>query len=132
MTELHAGSYVVMDTNHGDLIPGSFDVAMHVHATVTSRRGGNAVLDSGRKAVSSDAAMPAVAGGQIATRFVAEEHMGIRLPGDSTLRRGDRVLVVAGYAPTTVNLYGVLFVSSGGMVVDAWPIRARHGTADAM
>jgi D-serine deaminase-like pyridoxal phosphate-dependent protein len=132
MTELHAGSYVVMDTNHGDLIPGSFEVAMHVHATVINRRGDNAVLDSGRKAVSSDMAMPAVAGGRIATRFVAEEHMGIRLPADSTLAREDRVLVVAGYAPTTVNLYGVLFVSSRGMVVDAWPIRARHGTADAM
>jgi D-serine deaminase-like pyridoxal phosphate-dependent protein len=132
MTELHAGSYVVMDTNHSDLIPGSFEVAMHVHATVINRRGANAVLDSGRKAVSSDMAMPAVAGGQIATRFVAEEHMGIRLPAGSSLSRGDRVLVVAGYAPTTVNLYGVLFVSSGGMVVDAWPIRARHGTADAM
>jgi D-serine deaminase-like pyridoxal phosphate-dependent protein len=105
---------------------------MHVHATVINRRGDNAVLDSGRKAVSSDAAMPAVAGSQIATRFVAEEHMGIRLPAEATLARGDRVLVVAGYAPTTVNLYGVLFVSSRGMVVDAWPIRARHGTADAM
>src|SRR5689334_21374588 len=49
MTELHAGSYVVMDVNHGDLIPGSFEVAMHVHATVIDRRGDNAVLDSGRK-----------------------------------------------------------------------------------
>lgn len=81
---------------------------------------------------SADAGLPAVAGGQIATRFVSEEHMGIRLPADSSLRRGDRVLVVAGYAPTTVNLHGVLFVGSGGVVVDVWPIRARHGTADAM
>jgi D-serine deaminase-like pyridoxal phosphate-dependent protein len=132
MTELHAGSYVVMDTNHTDLIPGSFEVAMHVHATVINRRGDNAVLDSGRKAVSSDMALPAVAGGQIATRFVAEEHLGIRLPAGAALGRGDRVLVVAGYAPTTVNLYGVMFVSSRGIVVDAWPIRARHGTADTM
>lgn len=132
MTELHAGSYVVMDTNHSELIPGSFEVAMHVHATVINRRGENAVLDCGRKAVSSDMAPPAVAGGQMATRFVAEEHLGVRLPAGSPMRRGDRVLVVAGYAPTTVNLYGVMCVSSGGMVVDAWPIRARHGTADAM
>jgi D-serine deaminase-like pyridoxal phosphate-dependent protein len=132
MTELHAGSYVVMDTSHTDLIPGSFEVAMHVHATVINRCGDNAVLDCGRKAVSSDMALPAVAGGQAATRFVAEEHLGIRLPAGSTLSRGDRVLVVAGYAPTTVNLYGVMFVSSRGIVVDAWPIRARHGTADTM
>jgi D-serine deaminase-like pyridoxal phosphate-dependent protein len=77
-------------------------------------------------------AMPAVAGGEITTRFIAEEHLGIRAPAAGMLHVGDRVQVIAGYAPTTVNLHGVIYVSSAGTVVDAWPVRARHGTADAM
>jgi D-serine deaminase-like pyridoxal phosphate-dependent protein len=134
MTELHAGSYAVMDTSHQALAPGSFQVAMHVYATVISRYGVDAVVDSGRKAVSPDAAMPAVDvdGDTIVTRFIAEEHLGLRLPVDSPLRIGDRVRVIAGYAPTTVNLHGVMYVASAGTVTDVWPIRARHGTADAI
>jgi D-serine deaminase-like pyridoxal phosphate-dependent protein len=132
MTELHAGSYVVMDTSHAALIPGVFEPAMHVLATVISTRGTEAVLDCGRKAVSPDMAMPAVAGGEVTTRFIAEEHLGIRAPAAGMLHVGDRVQVIAGYAPTTVNLHGVIYVSSAGTVVDAWPVRARHGTADAM
>ncbi len=132
MTELHAGSYTLMDTAHMALVPGTFQVAMHVHATVISRYREQAVLDSGRKAVSSDTTPPAVDADGVVTRFVAEEHLGIGLPADSALKVGDRVRVIAGYAPTTVNLHGVMYVASGGNVIDVWPVRARHGTADAM
>ncbi len=131
MTELHAGSYALMDTSHQELIPGFFEPALHVMATVISVHGAEAVLDAGRKAVSSEGAMPAPADASLTTRFIAEEHLGISAPA-GTLTIGDRVPVIPGYAPTTVNLHGVAYVSSGGTVVDVWPVRARHGTADAM
>jgi D-serine deaminase-like pyridoxal phosphate-dependent protein len=131
MTELHAGTYVLMDTSHEALIPGVFQPAMHVLATVISVHGSEAVLDSGRKAVSADMAMPAPADPSLTTRFIAEEHLGIRAPA-GVLRIGDRAPVIAGYAPTTVNLHGVVYASSGGTIVDVWPVRARHGTADVM
>jgi D-serine deaminase-like pyridoxal phosphate-dependent protein len=131
MTELHAGSYVLMDTSHEELIPGFFKPALHIMATVISVHGTEAVLDSGRKAVSAEGAMPAPADPTLTTRFIAEEHLGISAP-EGTLSSGDRVPVIPGYAPTTVNLHGVAYVSSGGTVVDVWPVRARHGTADAM
>ena len=131
MTELHAGSYALMDTSHEALIPGVFVPALHVMATVVSVHGTEAVVDSGRKAVSADQGMPTAADPAITTRFIAEEHLGISAP-PGLLRIGDRVPVIAGYAPTTVNLHGVVYVSSGGTVVDVWPVRARHGTADAM
>lgn len=130
-TELHAGSYVLMDTSHEALIPGMFEPAMHVMATVVSVHRTEAVLDSGRKAVSADQGMPAAADSAITTRFIAEEHLGVSAPA-GRLSIGDRVPVIAGYAPTTVNLHGVVYVTSGGIVKDAWPVRARHGTADAM
>jgi D-serine deaminase-like pyridoxal phosphate-dependent protein len=131
MTELHAGTYALMDTSHEALIPGAFRPALHVMATVVSVHGTEAVLDSGRKAVSADLAMPAPADPAITTRFIAEEHLGVSAPA-GMLRVGDRVPVIAGYAPTTVNLHGVVYVSSAGGVIDIWPVRARHGTADAM
>ena len=131
MTELHAGTYALMDTSHEALIPGVFQTAMYVLATVISVHGTEAVLDSGRKAVSADMAMPAPADPSVTTRFIAEEHLGISAPAGA-LRVGDRIPVIAGYAPTTVNLHGVVYVSSGGTIVDVWPVRARHGTADVM
>jgi D-serine deaminase-like pyridoxal phosphate-dependent protein len=129
MTELHAGTYALMDTSHEELIPGVFRPALHVMATVISVHGTEAVLDSGRKAISADHAMPAAADPAITTRFIAEEHLGIAAPA-GMLSVGQRVPVIAGYAPTTVNLHGVAYVTSAGSVIDVWPVRARHGTAD--
>lgn len=130
MTELHAGSYVVMDASHELLIPGRFATAMHVLGTVISRHGTEAVLDTGRKAVSPDAAMPKVALDGVETRFIAEEHLGISVPPDLPLRIGDKVKVIGGYAPTTVNLHGRFLVVKDDTVIDVWQIRARHSTPE--
>jgi D-serine deaminase-like pyridoxal phosphate-dependent protein len=50
ITEVQAGSYVLLDRFHGDLVPGGFEVAMTVLGTVISRHGNTVVLDCGRKA----------------------------------------------------------------------------------
>jgi hypothetical protein len=33
--------------------------------------------------------------------------------------------VIAGYGPTTVNLYDVFHVVEGGVVTDIWPVTPR-------
>ena len=53
LTELQAGSYVVMDAFHAQLVPG-FPAALTVLATVISRQGSRVVLDAGRKAIGSE------------------------------------------------------------------------------
>src|SRR5258708_32951849 len=53
LTELQAGSYVVMEAFHAELVPG-FPLALTVLGTVISRRGHRAGLDSGRKTVGSE------------------------------------------------------------------------------
>jgi D-serine deaminase-like pyridoxal phosphate-dependent protein len=38
---------------------------------------------------------------------------------------GDRLEVISGYGPTTVNLHDVYYVVEHDVVVDVWPVRAR-------
>ena len=131
VTELQAGSYVFMDAFHGSLIPG-FDVALTVLATVMGRHGDRVILDAGRKGVGIDLMLPSPVGIEATTAFVDEEHTGIDVPESSPLRYGDTVELMAGYGPTTVNLYGRYHVIEGGVVTDIWPVMARHGSDTAV
>lgn len=38
---------------------------------------------------------------------------------------GDKLEVVSGYGPTTVNLHDVYYVVENDVVVDVWPIYTR-------
>ena len=131
VTELQAGSYVFMDAFHGSLIPG-FDVALTVLATVMGRHGDRIILDAGRKGVGIDLMLPSPVGIEATTAFVDEEHTGIDVPESSPLRYGDTVELMAGYGPTTVNLYGRYHVIEGGVVTDIWPVMARYGSDTAV
>jgi D-serine deaminase-like pyridoxal phosphate-dependent protein len=131
VTELQAGSYVFMDAFHGSLIPG-FDVALTVLATVMGRHGDRVILDAGRKGVGIDLVLPSPVGIEATTAFVDEEHTGIDVPESSPLGYGDTVELMAGYGPTTVNLYGRYHVIEGGVVTDIWPVMARYGSDTAV
>ena len=134
ITEIHAGSYIFTDAFHRNLVPG-FEVALTVLSTVISRAGDLAVLDCGRKSIGIDRTLPEVVNGEGAIRFehgehfIHEEHTGLELAPGSTLDIGDRVELMPGYAPTTVNFYDVYFVVADDKVVDVWPILARYGAA---
>ncbi len=136
ITEIHAGSYIFTDAFHRNLVAG-FDVALTVLATVISRSGDTAVLDCGRKSIGIDRTLPEVVGGAAEIRFehgehfIHEEHTGVKLAPGSTLAVGDRVELMPGYAPTTVNFYDVYHVVEGDTVVDIWPILGRYGSATA-
>jgi D-serine deaminase-like pyridoxal phosphate-dependent protein len=126
ITEVQAGSYALMDRFHGDLVPGGFEIAMTVLGTVISRQGNTIILDSGRKSVGIDFAMPPLAAYPDAdVRFFAEEHCLVDFPGPPPLDIGDRAEVIAGYGPTTVNLYDVYHVVENDVVTDIWPVIPR-------
>ncbi len=124
VTEIQAGSYIFMDAFHSTLMPG-FAIALTVAATVLSRHGDFIVLDAGRKAIGADLTMPRLAGHDGTLLYLNEEHAGCTIAEDSPLRVGDTVELVTGYGPTTVNMYEVYHVVSGGTVVDVWPVPAR-------
>ncbi len=124
LTELQAGSYVVMDAFHAQLVPG-FPVALTVLATVISRQGNRAVLDSGRKTVGSELGLPRLKDVPATTASIAEEHLLVDVEPGYPLRVGDRVEVISGYGPTTVNLHDVYYVVEKDVVTDVWPVRTR-------
>jgi D-serine deaminase-like pyridoxal phosphate-dependent protein len=126
ITEVQAGSYALMDCFHGNLVPGGFEVALTVAATVVSRQGNTVVLDSGRKSVGIDFVLPPLVAypeGEI--RYYAEEHALFDFPGPPPVDVGDQVEIMAGYGPTTVNLYDVFHVVENGLVSDVWPVVPR-------
>ena len=126
ITEVQAGSYALMDCFHGNLVPGGFEVAMTVLGTVISRQGNTVVLDCGRKSVGIDFVTPPLAAyPEAEIRYYAEEHCLADFPGTPPLDLGDRAEVIAGYGPTTVNLYDVFHVLENDVVTDIWPVTPR-------
>jgi D-serine deaminase-like pyridoxal phosphate-dependent protein len=124
--EVQAGSYTLMDSMHGALVPGGFEVAMTVAGTVISRQGNTVVLDCGRKSVGIDFVTPPVVshpGGEV--RYYAEEHCLVDFPGPPPLDLGDVAEVMGGYGPTTVNLHDAFHVIEDGVVTDIWPVSPR-------
>lgn len=127
VTEVQAGSYALMDATRLALI-SEFVPALTVLATVVSRQGTTLVLDAGKKTVGVDFTLPRIAGQppeQAVPRGASEEHLLYDVTPECPLAVGDRVEVIPGYAPTTVNLHDAFHVVQDGVVVDIWPVLAR-------
>jgi D-serine deaminase-like pyridoxal phosphate-dependent protein len=135
VTELQAGSYVFMDAFHGNLVPG-FDVSLTVLSTVMARHGRTVILDAGRKSIGIDFVLPPIAGYDYVARYYAEEHALFDVDDRLTADMGDRVHLISGYAPTTVNLHDAIFGYRGTEVAEVWPVFPRgaghHGLLNAL
>jgi D-serine deaminase-like pyridoxal phosphate-dependent protein len=131
MTEIQAGTYVVMDNFHGKMVPG-FEHSLTIQATVISRQSGKVIVDAGNKSVADPADVTIVGHDHEVFRF-DEEHGIFTAPGGSSLVVGDAVALVPGYSPSTVNWYDAYHVVHDDVVVDIWPIIPRgpghHGLA---
>lgn len=126
ITEVQAGSYVLMDTAYARLgLP--FQMAFSVLGTVLSRPRPNlCVADCGHKACTEDHGNPAVKGIEGASvLFLSDEHATIVLPPDSPLAPGDRIELWPSHIDPTINLHDVIFAVEGEEVVEIWPIAAR-------
>lgn len=126
ITEVQAGSYVLMDTAYATLdIP--FEMAFTIRGTVLSRpRPEQCATDIGLKACAVDHGNPSVKdvdGAQLL--FLSDEHATIALPADSPIAIGDTIDLWPSHIDPTINLHDVLYAVEGGEVVDVWPIMAR-------
>src|SRR5215469_9610483 len=131
LTEIQAGTYVVMDNFHGRMVPG-FEHSLTIQATVISRQSGQVIVDAGNKSVADPADVTIVGHDLKVVRF-DEEHGIFEAARGSCLRVGDAVALVPGYSPSTVNWYDAYHVVRDEVVVDIWPIIPRgpghHGLA---
>ena len=126
ITEIQAGSYVLMDTDYGRLdVP--FEQAFWAVGTIISRPDAErCVVDAGHKAMTKDHGLPTVRGLEGATVVsLNDEHATISIPADAKLAVGDRVLLRPSHTDPTMNLHDVVYAVEGEKVVDVWPIVAR-------
>src|SRR6516162_3018175 len=131
LTEIQAGTYVVMDNFHGKMVPG-FEHSLTIQATVISRQSGKVIVDAGNKSV-ADPADVTIIGHDLKVIRSDEEHGIFAAPEGSSLRTGDSVSLVPGYSPSTVNCYDAFHIVQDDVVVDIWPVIPRgpghHGLA---
>ena len=123
VTEIQAGSYVVMDNFHGRMVP-DFEHALTIATTVISRPHGRLIVDAGSKSVDTDGGATLIGTDLEDLRF-DEEH-GV-FTGDAEVRFpvGASLRMVPGYAPSTVNMHDVYYVAEDDLVVDVWPVFPR-------
>jgi D-serine deaminase-like pyridoxal phosphate-dependent protein len=126
ITEIQAGSYVLMDSDYGRLdLP--FEQAFWVLGTAISRPiPTRCVADCGHKATTKDHGLPLVHGIEgAAVTALNDEHATIAIPEDCELQVGDRVFLTPSHTDPTINLHDVIYAIDGERVVGVWPIAAR-------
>ena len=126
VTEIQAGSYVLMDTAYAKLdIP--FEHAFWVLGTIVSRPTPTlCVLDSGHKACTEDHGNPTVRDIEGASvLFLSDEHASITLPEGSPLKVRDRMQLIPSHIDPTINLHDIFYALEGATVAGIWPIVAR-------
>ena len=131
ITEIQAGSYVVMDNFHGKMVPG-FEHSLTIQASVISRQSNQVIVDVGNKSV-ADPYNVTIVGHDLQVFRSDEEHGIFSAPEGSVLKVGDCVSLVPGYSPSTVNCYDAFHIVQDDVVVDIWPVIPRgpghHGLA---
>jgi len=132
ITEIQAGTYVVMDNYHDHMAPG-FEHSLTVQASVISRQSSRVIVDAGGKSIANPADVTVVGHGELKFVRFDEEHGVFSAPDGSALAVGDSVALVPGYSPSTVNCYDAYHVVRDGTVTDIWPVLPRgpghHGLA---
>jgi D-serine deaminase-like pyridoxal phosphate-dependent protein len=126
ITEVQAGSYVLMDSDYGRLdLP--FEQAFWVLGTIVSRpEPTRCVADAGHKSQTKDHGLPStpdIPGAEVVSLY--DEHATIRIPADSPVSVGDRVRLRPSHTDPTMNLHDVIYALEGGRVIGVWPIAAR-------
>ncbi len=123
VTELQAGSFLVMDSAYAALdLP--FRQALFVEATVISASPGAAVADAGLKALSVDHGNPKLDGAEVL--YLSDEHLTF-LPQDGRQPKvGDRIRVTPSHCDPTIALHERYHLFRGDEVVDEWPVDLRY------
>jgi D-serine deaminase-like pyridoxal phosphate-dependent protein len=135
ITEIQAGSYVLMDDAYAKLELG-FERGLFLLCSVISKSSPVlAVADGGLKALSTDHGMPSVVEAPDAkVLFLSDEHATIQTGGGSAaLEEGSKIHLSVTHIDPTINMHDEIWVLRDGEVVDIWPVSARgYGTHDRM
>jgi len=124
VTEIQAGTYVVMDNFHGHMAPG-FEHSLTVQAHVISARPERIIVDAGNKSMGAGQLATIVGHPELIALRFDEEHGIFTIEGSTSLKVGDTVALVPGYSPGTVNWYDAFHVVEDDVVVDIWPVIPR-------
>jgi D-serine deaminase-like pyridoxal phosphate-dependent protein len=129
LTEVQAGSFLLMDTNYRDAgVP--FENALRCRSTIISRpTPERAVCDAGGKTLSSDGG-PAELQDRPGVRYLrgSDEHGSIGVDPNlqqAPLSVGDVVTLLPSHICTTINLHDVMVGVRNGAVEAIYPIEAR-------
>ncbi len=128
ITEIEAGGAIFSDVLYREKYHLDFPPALHLLASVTSRpTPTRVILDAGKKAMSSDGAVPAPLGlAGVRSVKLSAEHATVELEAPSdTPAVGDKVLFVIGYGDTTVHLHEEIVAVRDGRIEAIWAVAAR-------
>jgi D-serine deaminase-like pyridoxal phosphate-dependent protein len=127
VTEIQAGGAIFSDIHYRTHYHLDFPAALTVLATVTSRpTPTRVIIDTGKKTMSSDAAVPLPVGVTAHRVGLSAEHGTIDLAEPSDLPRiGEKLELIVGYSDTTVHLHEEIVAVRKGRIEAVWPIVGR-------
>lgn len=127
ITEIQAGTYLLMDTAFKEHGVHEFDPALSVLSTVISRPSypseiDLAIIDTGRKSISPILGMPEVKHPSEANLFsLSQEHGRVSLASDGArLKVGDKIELWVRDANGTVNQFDKFYAVRNDIVEDIW------------
>ena len=126
LTEIQAGSYVLMDRIYANIdIP--FENALFCCATLISRRRPNAgVLNVGLKSLTAEYGMPLAADGLFSVISLSDEHARISAGADWPAKIGDNILLIPTHVDPAMNLHDTVLVYRQGGAIDHWAVDGRQ------
>jgi D-serine deaminase-like pyridoxal phosphate-dependent protein len=128
LTEIQAGSYVLMDARYAGLgLP--FETALYCVTTLVSRRAPEAgVLNAGLKELTVEHGMPQSCTLGVSVIALSDEHACVRIDRQADLSVGDNVLLIPSHIDPTINLWDTLFVWTGDSM-ERWRVDGRRSFA---
>lgn len=129
MTDVQAGTYVLMDTSYTALTPEFRLAAVIVTSVLSSRPSGEIVVDVGSKRQATDGGQPMLAGLSATSIGPSEEHYQFEISNGVTPRVGERVAVIPGHTCTTMSMYRRAFGFRGRSLEREIAIDARDPNA---
>lgn len=124
VTEIQAGSYLLMDTWYAPYAP-DFRPALTVLATVISKTPGERiVLDAGVKAISGERGLPSLQGiDGLKLKALHAEHAPVEIVGPGVnVEVGDKLEVSVQYHDGTIHLHKCIYGIRDGRVERVFPI----------
>ena len=130
MTEVQAGSYVLMDATYGNVqgVGEHFERALSVLATVVSRPAPDRIIvDTGLKVLAKEFGVPQPVGVPgVEMTGLSEEHGKLQVSDETvSLNPGDKLEILPTHCCTTVNLHDRYYGIRNGIVESVWEIAAR-------